>query len=55
MIKNGAKVIHLATGFIVGYPPCPYITYFKNFIEKKYKIKIIVGIHPIPQKYFITH
>ncbi len=55
MIKNGAQIIHLATGFIVGYPPCPYITYFKNFIEKKYKIKIIVGTHPIPQKYFITH
>ncbi|UWG97630.1 CGGC domain-containing protein [Dehalobacter sp. DCM] len=23
MIKNGAEVIHLATGMIVGYPPCP--------------------------------
>lgn len=21
MIKNGAEVIHLATGFVVGYPP----------------------------------
>ncbi|MCK7511918.1 MAG: CGGC domain-containing protein [Desulfobacterales bacterium] len=25
MKKNGAEVIHLATGFVVGYPPCPYI------------------------------
>ena len=24
MKKNGAEVIHLATGFLVGYPPCPY-------------------------------
>ena len=23
MKKNGAEVIHLATGFLVGYPPCP--------------------------------
>ena len=22
--KNGADVIHLATGLVVGYPPCPY-------------------------------
>ncbi|MDY6895642.1 MAG: CGGC domain-containing protein, partial [Thermotogota bacterium] len=55
MIKNGAKVIHLATGMIVGYPPCPYISYFKKFIEEKYGVKVVVGTHPIPQKYFITH
>jgi len=24
MKKNGAEMIHLATGFVVGYPPCPY-------------------------------
>lgn len=24
-LKNGADVVHLATGFVVGYPPCPYI------------------------------
>jgi predicted metal-binding protein len=55
MIKNGAEVIHFATGLVVGYPPCPYILHFKEFIEDKYKIKVIVGTHPIPQKYFITH
>jgi len=55
MIKNGAEVIHFATGLVVGYPPCPYISHFKEFIEDKYKIKVIVGTHPIPQKYFITH
>ncbi|MDD4157161.1 MAG: CGGC domain-containing protein [Candidatus Cloacimonetes bacterium] len=55
MIKNGAEVIHLATGFIVGYPPCPYLSYFKKFIEDKYKIKVVVGTHPIPEKYLITH
>ena len=31
MKKNGAEIIHLATGMIVGYPPCPRIKYFSNF------------------------
>ncbi len=55
MIKNGAEAIHIATGFVVGYPPCPHISHFKKFIEDKYTIKVVVGTHPIPQKYFITH
>jgi predicted metal-binding protein len=55
MIKNGAEVIHLATGFVVGYPPCPHINKFKDFIEDKYNIKVVIGTHPIPQKYYITH
>ena len=55
MIKNGAEAIHFATGFVVGYPPCPYISYFKNFVETRYKIKVVIETHPIPQKYFIIH
>lgn len=55
MIKNGAEIIHLATGLIVGYPPCPRITQFKEFIEEKYKVKVVYGTHPIPEKYYITH
>ncbi|MGB7605679.1 MAG: CGGC domain-containing protein [Lutisporaceae bacterium] len=55
MIKNGAEVIHLATGFVVGYPPCPYIKQFKEFIENRYKVKVVVGTHPIPMKYFTEH
>lgn len=55
MIKNGAEAIHLATGLIVGYPPCPRISHFKKFIEEKYKIKVVIGTHPIPQNYFTTH
>ena len=55
MIKNGAETIHFATGFVVGYPPCPYISDFKKFIELKYKTPVIIGTHPIPQKYYITH
>ncbi len=55
MIKNGAEVIHLATGLVVGYPPCPSIAYFRDFIETQYNVKVIVGTHPIPQKYLDMH
>ena len=55
MVKNGAEFIHLATGFVVGYPPCPYIDHFRNFLEARYKIQVVVGTHPIPQKYLEMH
>jgi hypothetical protein len=48
-------VIHFATGFIVGFPPCPYINYFREFIKEKFDMGVITGIHPIPQQYFDTH
>ena len=55
MIKNGADVIHLATGLVVGYPPCPYLAHFQEFIEAQYGVKVVVGTHPIPQKYLNVH
>lgn len=55
MSKNKVDVIHLATGMVVGYPPCPRINYFKNFIETYYNIPVVVGTHPIPEKYYTTH
>ncbi len=55
MKKNGAEVIHLATGFVVGYPPCPYINHFKEMINDRFGLKVVVGTHPIPQKYLNTH
>jgi predicted metal-binding protein len=55
MVKNGAEVIHLATGFIVGYPPCPYIQTFTAFLKERYGVKVVVGTHPIPQKYLEMH
>jgi predicted metal-binding protein len=55
MVKNGAQVIHLATGLLVGYPPCPSIHTFKNFLEKRYGVKVVVGTHPIPKKYLDLH
>jgi predicted metal-binding protein len=55
MKKNGVEVIHLATGLVVGYPPCPYLRDFKTFIESKYEIPVVVGTHPIPLKYLEAH
>jgi predicted metal-binding protein len=55
MKRNGAEVIHLATGLVVGYPPCPHLEHFERFIPAKYGIPVILGTHPIPQKYLVTH
>ena len=55
MVRNGAQVIHLATGLIVGYPPCPRIGYFRDFIQSRFGIDVVFGTHPIPQKYYLQH
>lgn len=55
MKKNGVDVVHFATGMLVGYPTCPYINHFCNFIKQKYGVDVIIGTHPIPQSYYITH
>jgi predicted metal-binding protein len=55
MKKNNVNVVHFATGMIVGYPPCPYIDHFKSLIEQKYGVEVVIGTHPIPQSYYVTH
>ena len=55
MKKNGADVVHLATGLLVGYPPCPFIDDFTSFVEEKYGLEVVLGTHPIPQNYWVTH
>ena len=55
MKKNGAQVIHYATGLLVGYPPCPYLEDFENFVTQKYGMDVVMGTHPIPQNYYNTH
>jgi predicted metal-binding protein len=55
MKKNGAEIIHLATGLVVGYPPCPRIRQFKQFIETYWNIPVVIGTHPIPLKYLEAH
>lgn len=55
MMRNGAEVIHLATGFLVGYPPCPFLDDFTRFLRAEYQVEVVLGTHPIPAKYFATH
>jgi len=55
MKKNGAEVIHPATGFVVGYHPCPHVAEFRDFIERQCGLKVVVGTHPIPMKYLKVH
>jgi predicted metal-binding protein len=55
MKKNGAETVHFATGMVVGYPPCPYIDQLRDFVKRKYNVDVVVGTHPIPQKYYLTH
>ncbi len=55
MKKNGAQVVHLATGFLVGYPPCPHLDHFMRMIPERFGLEVRVGTHPIPQKYFDAH
>ena len=55
MTKNETDVIHLATGMVVGYPPCPRLQAFCEYIPSKYGLDVVVGTHPIPQNYYLTH
>lgn len=31
------------------------IDHFCDFIKEKYHMKVVIGTHPIPQKYYLTH
>lgn len=53
--RNGAEVLHLATCMVVGYPPCPDMGRFKQFVETVYGLPVVIGTHPIPQKYMDNH
>jgi predicted metal-binding protein len=55
MKKYGAEVIHLASGFLAGYPPCPYIRDFVQYIEHYLGLPVVVGTHPMPQNYIDAH
>jgi predicted metal-binding protein len=55
MKRNGAEVVHLATGLVVGYPPCPWLDYFREYIPRQFGLEVVVGTHPIPEKYHLVH
>lgn len=55
MKKYGAQVIHLATGYLAGYPACPYIRDHIQYIENYVGLPVVVGTHPMPQNYVDAH
>ena len=55
MKNNGAEVLHLATGLVVGYPPCPHLDYFREFVPRKFGLEVVMGTHPVPEKYHLVH
>jgi predicted metal-binding protein len=55
MKKNGADTIHFATGLLVGYPPCPHIEFFRDYIPEQFDLEVVFGTHPIPEKYLKIH
>ena len=55
MKKYGAEEIVLASGFLAGYPPCPYLEDFIQYIEHYVGLPVVVGSHPMPTNYINAH
>jgi predicted metal-binding protein len=55
MKKYGAEEIVLASCFFAGYPPCPYIDNFIQYIESCVGLPVVVGSHPMPTNYITAH
>ena len=55
MKKNGAEVIHLATGLLVGYPPCPHIEAFRRFIPRSTECRSSWARTRSRRSHFLTH
>ena len=55
MKRYGAEEIVLASCFLAGYPPCPYLSDFVKYIENALGIPVVVGSHPMPSNYVRLH
>lgn len=53
--KYGAEEIVLASCFLAGYPPCPYIENFIQYIQDYVGLPVVVGSHPMPTNYIVAH
>jgi hypothetical protein len=51
MKKYGAEEIVLASCFLAGYPPSPYLEDFIQYIEKYVGISVVVVSHHMPTNY----
>jgi len=55
MKKYGAEEIVLASCFLAGYPPCPYLEDFIQYIKNYVGLPVLVGSHPMPTNYIKAH
>ncbi|MHA1167104.1 MAG: CGGC domain-containing protein [Candidatus Hodarchaeales archaeon] len=55
MKKNGAQIIHFATGVLAGYPACKYLDELRKYTEEKTGLPVIIGTHPMPLNYITMH
>jgi predicted metal-binding protein len=56
MLKSyGAEEIVLASCFLAGYPPCPYLKNFIQYIQAYVGLPVVVGSHPMPTNYIESH
>ncbi len=53
--RYGAEEVVLASGFLAGYPPCPYLDDFIHYIENYVGLPVVVGSHPMPTNYINGH
>ena len=35
--------------------PCPHLDAFCDLIPSKFGLEVVVGTHPIPENYYLTH
>lgn len=55
MKKYGAEEIVLASCFLAGYPPCPYLENFIHYIRDYVGLRVVIGSHPMPTNYINGH
>ena len=53
--KAGAEVIHLATCFLCGVPPCIHLRDFMRLITTLTGLPVVVGTHSFPKTYYELH
>jgi predicted metal-binding protein len=51
----GIEIVFLSTGAVDGFPPCPYVKYLRDVIEKTFGMKMVVGTHPSSTSFWDWH
>jgi hypothetical protein len=51
----GEECLVIGDMFMKATRPCPRIKSFCEFLQTKHGLEVVVGTHPIPEKYYQTH